>query len=165
MEQVSFLISRKSRDTTLDAFGLSQLILVILLTTNKTVTVGKDLFQYVRLNIIYRVDLLLRYGNLWTSLSRIWQLNLHLRIRTNCIKDSVLIVLEDIINANIHDLRMLRESEILSGLTRFVNTSIAVVGNRATQDTFLKSQGDFFLSFPYTLFYIFLTPKNYKSRL
>ena len=30
---------------------------------------------------------------------------------------------------------------------------------------FLKSQGKFFLSFPCTLFYIFLTPKNYKSSL
>ena len=30
---------------------------------------------------------------------------------------------------------------------------------------FLKSQGNFFLSFPCTLFYIFLTPKNYKLRL
>ena len=27
---------------------------------------------------------------------------------------------------------------------------------------FLKSQGKFFLSFPCTLFYIFLTPKNYR---
>ena len=40
-----------------------------------------------------------------------------------------------------------------------------VVGNGATQDTFLKSQGKFFLLFLYTLFYIFLTPKNYKSSL
>ena len=30
---------------------------------------------------------------------------------------------------------------------------------------FLKSQGKFFLPFLCTLFYIFLTPKNYKSRL
>ena len=30
---------------------------------------------------------------------------------------------------------------------------------------FLKSQGKFFLSFSCTLFYIFLTPKNYKSSL
>ena len=30
---------------------------------------------------------------------------------------------------------------------------------------FLKSQGKFFLSFPYTLFYIFLTPKITKETL
>ena len=40
-----------------------------------------------------------------------------------------------------------------------------VVGNGATQDTFLKSQGKFFLSFLRTHFYIFLTPKNYKLSL
>ena len=40
-----------------------------------------------------------------------------------------------------------------------------VVGNGATQDTFLKTQGKFFLSFPCTLFYIFLIPKNYRSSL
>ena len=42
---------------------------------------------------------------------------------------------------------------------------VLVVGNRATQDTFLKYQGKFFLSFLCTLFYIFLKPKNYKSSL
>ena len=40
-----------------------------------------------------------------------------------------------------------------------------VVGNEETQDTFLNSQSNFFLSIPCTLFYIFLTPKNYKSSL
>ena len=40
-----------------------------------------------------------------------------------------------------------------------------VVGNGATQDTFLKSQGKCFLSFLCTLFYIFLIPKNYRSSL
>ena len=47
----------------------------------------------------------------------------------------------------------------------FVFRLTKVVENGPTQDTFLKSQGKFFLSFLYTLFYIFLTPKNYKSRL
>ena len=33
--------------------------------------------------------------------------------------------------------------------------SNSIVGNRATQDTSQRSQGKFFLSFLYTLFYIF----------
>ena len=41
----------------------------------------------------------------------------------------------------------------------------SVVINGAPQDTFLKSKGKFFLSFLCILFYIFLTPKNYKSSL
>ena len=45
------------------------------------------------------------------------------------------------------------------------DATIRVVGNGATQDTYLRSQGKFFLSFLCTLFYIFLTPKNYKSSL
>ena len=36
---------------------------------------------------------------------------------------------------------------------------------RSDPGHFLKSQGKFFWSFLCTLFYIFLTPKNYKSRL
>ena len=49
-------------------------------------------------------------------------------------------------------------------LTNQLNHMI-VLGNGLTQDTFLKSQGKFFLSFPCTLFYIFLVPKNYKSKV
>ena len=33
---------------------------------------------------------------------------------------------------------------------------------RSNPGHLLKSQGKFFLSFPCTLFYIFLTPKNYN---
>ena len=48
----------------------------------------------------------------------------------------------------------------------FIDNKLSiVVGNGATQDTFLKAQRKFFLSFLCTLFYIFLTRKNYKSRL
>ena len=50
------------------------------------------------------------------------------------------------------------------GLNRIYQL-LSVVGSGATQDTFLKSQGKFLLSFPCTLFYIFLTPKNYNSSL
>ena len=40
-----------------------------------------------------------------------------------------------------------------------------LVGNRATQDTFLKSQGKFLCHLHVPFSYIFLTPKNYKSRV
>ena len=41
---------------------------------------------------------------------------------------------------------------------RYNHSSTSVVGNGATQDSFLKSQGKFLLSFLCTLFYILLTP-------
>ena len=40
-----------------------------------------------------------------------------------------------------------------------------LVGNRATQDAFLKSQGKFLCHLHVPFSYIFLTPKNYKSRV
>ena len=39
-----------------------------------------------------------------------------------------------------------------------------VVENGASQDTFQRSQGKFFLLFVCTLFYTFLTAKNYKIK-
>ena len=47
----------------------------------------------------------------------------------------------------------------------FENSSVnhrRVVENGASQDTSQRSQGKFFLSFLCTLFYTFLTAKNYK---
>ena len=42
------------------------------------------------------------------------------------------------------------------------STTLRVVENRPTQDTFLKSQGKFFCHFDVPFLKIFLTSKNYK---
>ena len=52
-------------------------------------------------------------------------------------------------------------------LTKYLPTCNTLVSSVKWSDPghLLKSQGKFFLSFPCTLFYKILTPKNYKSSL